>query len=142
VGLVAITPAAGYVTVGESIFIGTCASVVSNLMVHWKNRASTLDDTLDVFPCHGAGGMVGMMLTAVFAKDVGLTSGHVGTLIVHFGAMVFVAAYSFGGSYLLYKLTDLVIPLRVSAEQEVLGLDVSQHGEVMEGLPPAAELAA
>ena len=52
-----------------------CASVVSNLMVHWKN-ASTLDDTLDVFPCHGVGGMVGMLMTGIFAKDVGLTSGH------------------------------------------------------------------
>src|SRR5205814_7980940 len=58
VGLVAITPAAGYVSIGASIFIGTCASVVSNLMVHWKN-ASTVDDTLDVFPCHGVGGRVG-----------------------------------------------------------------------------------
>src|SRR6195256_4863134 len=63
VGLVAITPAAGYVSIGESIFIGTCASVVSNLMVHWKNNSSTLDDTLDVFPCHGVGGMVGMLMT-------------------------------------------------------------------------------
>ena len=55
VGLVAITPAAGFVSIGESIFIGTVASVVSNLMVHWKN-SSTVDDTLDVFPCHGEAG--------------------------------------------------------------------------------------
>ena len=98
VGLVAITPAAGYVSIGESIFIGTCASVVSNLMVHWKN-ASTLDDTLDVFPCHGVGGMVGMLMTGLFAKDVGLTSGHATTFLVHCGALVFVAAFSFGGSW-------------------------------------------
>jgi ammonium transporter, Amt family len=140
VGLVAITPAAGYVTIGESLFIGVCASVVSNLVVHWKNHASTLDDTLDVFPCHGVGGMVGMLLTGVFAKDVGLTSGHATTFLVHCGAMVFVAAFSFGGSYLLYKVTDLIIPLRVSREQEALGLDLSQHGEMMEdsaaALPP------
>jgi ammonium transporter, Amt family len=138
VGLVAITPAAGYVTIGESIFIGVCASVVSNLMVHWKNSASTLDDTLDVFPCHGVGGMVGMLLTGVFAKDVGLTSGHATTFLVHCGAMVFVAAFSFGGSYLLYKVTDLIIPLRVTSEQEALGLDLSQHGEVMEARGAAA----
>jgi Amt family ammonium transporter len=137
VGLVAITPAAGYVTVGESIFIGTFASVVSNLMVHWKNRASTLDDTLDVFPCHGIGGMAGMLLTGVFAADVGLTSGQLDTFLVHCGALIFVAAFSFSGSYLLYRLTDLVIPLRVSAEQEEMGLDLSQHGEVMEGSAPA-----
>ena len=131
VGLVAITPAAGYVSIGESIFIGTCASVVSNLMVHWKN-ASTIDDTLDVFPCHGVGGMVGMLLTGLFAKGVGLTSGHAYTFLVHCGALIFVAVFSFGGSWLLYKLTNMVIPLRVSDEQEEIGLDLSQHGEVMQ----------
>jgi len=131
VGLVAITPAAGYVSIGESIFIGTCASVVSNLMVHWKN-ASTLDDTLDVFPCHGVGGMVGMLMTGLFAKDVGLTSGHGWTFLVHCGALVFVAAFSFCGSWLLFKLTNVIIPLRVSDEQEDMGLDLSQHGEVMQ----------
>jgi Amt family ammonium transporter len=142
VGLVAITPAAGYVTIGESLFIGVCASVVSNLMVHWKNHASTLDDTLDVFPCHGVGGMVGMLLTGVFAKGVGLTSGHAATFLVHCGALLFVAGFSFGGSYLLYLVTDLIIPLRVSSDQEAVGLDISQHGEVMEdtgaltALPP------
>ena len=143
VGLVAITPAAGYVSIGESIFIGTCASVVSNLMVHWKN-ASTIDDTLDVFPCHGVGGMVGMLMTGLFAKDVGLTSGHATTFLVHCGALVFVAAFSFGGSYILYKFTDFIIPLRVSGEQEEIGLDLSQHGEVMQdpaAFGPAAEPA-
>ena len=132
VGLVAITPAAGYVGVGEAIFIGTVASVVSNLMVHWKN-ASTLDDTLDVFPCHGVGGMVGMLMTGIFAKDVGLMSGHATTFLVHCGALVFVAAFSFGGSWILYRFTDFIIPLRVSEEQEEIGLDLSQHGEVMQG---------
>src|SRR5438876_1497567 len=135
VGLVAITPAAGYVSIGESIFIGTCASVVSNLMVHWKN-ASTLDDTLDVFPCHGVGGMVGMLMTGLFAKDVGLTSGSPRTFLVHCFALVFVASFSFVGSWVLYRLTDLIIPLRVSSEQEEIGLDLSQHGEVMQGRDP------
>jgi ammonium transporter, Amt family len=140
VGLVAITPAAGYVSIGESIFIGTVASVISNLCVHWKNNSSTLDDTLDVFPCHGVGGMVGMLMTGLFAKDVGLTSGHAYTFLLHCGAMVFVAVFSFGGSYILYKLTDLIIPLRVSPDQEELGLDLSQHGEVMqEVVAPAPE---
>jgi Amt family ammonium transporter len=131
VGLVAITPAAGYVSIGESIFIGTVASVVSNLMVHWKN-GSTLDDTLDVFPCHGVGGMVGMLMTGLFAKDVGLTSGHAWTFLVHCGALVFVAVFSFAGSWALYKLTNMIIPLRVSDDQEDMGLDLSQHGEVMQ----------
>jgi ammonium transporter, Amt family len=137
VGLVAVTPAAGYVSIGASIFIGTCASVVSNLMVHWKN-ASTLDDTLDVFPCHGVGGMVGMLLTGVFAKDVGLMSGHAYTFLLHCGALVFVAVFSFTGSWLLYKFTDFIIPLRVSDEQEEIGLDLSQHGEVMHDMTVAA----
>ena len=142
VGLVAVTPAAGYVSIGESIFIGTCASVVSNLMVHWKNT-STVDDTLDVFPCHGVGGMVGMLMTGLFAKDVGLTSGHAWTFLVHCGALVFVAAFSFAGSWMLYKLTNLIIPLRVSDEQEEIGLDLSQHGEVMQdGVAAAMDVPA
>jgi Amt family ammonium transporter len=128
VGLVAITPAAGFVSIRESIVIGVVASVVSNLAVHWKTR-STLDDTLDVFPCHGVGGMTGMVLTGVFAKDVGLTSGKFGTFAAHLVALVIVAAFSFGGSWLLYKLTDLIIPLRVTEDQEIMGLDLSQHGE-------------
>ncbi len=128
VGLVAITPAAGFVTVRESIVIGVVASVVSNLAVHWRTKSS-LDDTLDVFPCHGVGGMVGMILTGVFAKDVGLTSGHYQTFLYHLLALVIVMVHSFVGAWLLYKLTDLVIPLRVTPEQESIGLDLSQHGE-------------
>ena len=132
VGLVAITPAAGYVSIRESIVIGVVASVVSNLAVHWKTR-STLDDTLDVFPCHGVGGMVGMVMTGIFARDVGLTSGKYQTFLFHLLALVIVAVFAFGGSWLLYKLTDLLIPLRVTHEQETTGLDVSQHGETALG---------
>ncbi len=132
VGLVAITPAAGYVSIRESIVIGVVASVVSNLAVHWKTR-STLDDTLDVFPCHGVGGMTGMVMTGIFAKDVGLTSGKYETFLFHLLALVIVAVFAFGGSWLLYKLTDLLIPLRVTHEQETTGLDVSQHGETALG---------
>jgi ammonium transporter, Amt family len=132
VGLVAITPAAGYVGIRESIVIGVVASVVSNLAVHWKTR-STLDDTLDVFPCHGVGGMTGMVMTGIFAKDVGLTSGKYETFLFHLLALVIVAVFAFGGSWLLYKLTDLLIPLRVTHEQETTGLDMSQHGETALG---------
>src|SRR3954453_21508846 len=132
VGLVAITPAAGYVGIRESVVIGLVASVVSNLAVHWKSK-STLDDTLDVFPCHGVGGMVGMICTGVFAKDVGLTSGHTTTFLYHLLALVIVACYAFFGSWVPYKVTDLIIPLRVTEEQEILGLDLSQHGETALG---------
>src|SRR5262249_15575389 len=132
VGLVAITPAAGFVTVRESVVIGLVAAVISNLAVHLRTK-STLDDTLDVFPCHGVGGMVGMIFTGLFAKDVGLTSGNPKVFLYHLLALVIVASYSFFGSLILYKITDLIIPLRVSEEQEVEGLDLSQHGETAMG---------
>ncbi len=128
VGLVAITPAAGYVTIGQSIFIGAFAAIISNMLVSLKSRTS-LDDTLDVFPCHGVGGMVGMLLTAVFAREVGLLSGHFQTFQIHLLALVVVGIFTFGGSYLLYLLTDKLIPLRVAEDHEEEGLDVSQHGE-------------
>jgi Amt family ammonium transporter len=133
VGLVAITPGAGFVTIRESIVIGVVASVVSNMAVHWKTR-STLDDTLDVFPCHGVGGITGMILTGVFAKDVGLTSGKYQTFLFHLLALAIVTVFAFGGSWLLYKITDLIIPLRVTEDQETLGLDLSQHGESALGM--------
>ena len=118
VGLVAITPGAGYVSIGASVFIGAIAATISNTLVAVKTWTE-IDDTLDVFPCHGVGGTVGMLLTAVFAKDVGLVYGHVTTFLHHLLALVIVAVFSFGGSYLLYLLT----------EQELVGLDISQHGE-------------
>lgn len=132
VGLVAITPAAGFVTIRESMVIGLVASVISNLAVNLRTK-STLDDTLDVFPCHGVGGMVGMIATGIFAKEVGLTSGVTKTFVYHLVALVIVAVFSFVGSIILYKITDLIIPLRVTHEQEDEGLDLSQHGETALG---------
>jgi Amt family ammonium transporter len=69
VGLVAITPAAGFITIPQSLIVGVISSVVSNLMVEWRTKTS-IDDTLDVFPCHGVGGMMGMLLTGVFANSL------------------------------------------------------------------------
>lgn len=128
VGLVAITPAAGFVSVGSSIFIGVVAAMISNLAVTWRSR-TTLDDTLDVFPCHGLGGIVGMIMTGIFAKDVGLIYGHTTIFFTHILALVIVTTFSFGGAYILYKVTDFLIPLRVTKEQEQMGLDLSQHDE-------------
>lgn len=128
VGLVAITPACAFVTVPQAIFIGFVASIVSNLAVKFKNK-SNLDDTLDVFPCHGLGGIVGMILTAVFAKDVGLMYGETSTFFYHLLALVIVSLFAFFGSYLLFKITNYFIPVRVSLEAEDDGLDFSQHGE-------------
>lgn len=131
VGLVAITPAAGYVNLGQSIFIGFAAAVVSNLAVYYKQR-TTLDDTLDVFPCHGVGGIVGMLLTGVFANGVGLVYGKFETFQYHVLALGLVGAFTFGGSFILFKITDLITPLRVSPDEERLGLDISQHAETLQ----------
>lgn len=131
VGLVAITPAAGFVSISQSVFIGFAAALVSNLAVYYKNRTS-LDDTLDVFPCHGVGGIVGMILTAVFAKGVGAIYGDFTTLQYHVLALVIVGIFTFGGSWIIYKTVGSITRLRVSKEEELLGLDISQHAETME----------
>lgn len=135
VGLVAITPAAGFVSLGASIFIGTCASIISNLAVHMRTK-SELDDTLDVFPCHGVGGIVGMILTAVFAEKVGLIHGETSTLINHLYALILVTAFTVTGSYILYHIAHYIIPMRVSDVEEEMGLDRSQHGESLEAVDP------
>lgn len=128
VGLVAITPAAGFVTVGQSVFIGVAGAIVSNIVVYYKNKTG-IDDTLDVFPCHGVGGIVGMILTGVFAKDVGLIYGDPTTFLRHMAAVFLVGGFTFSASYLLFKLTNLIIPMRVNEVAEEIGLDISQHGE-------------
>jgi Amt family ammonium transporter len=139
VGLVAITPAAGYVSIPQALFIGFISSIISNLAVRAKNK-SNLDDTLDVFPCHGVGGIVGMILTGVFAKDVGLYYGHTTTFFYHMLALVIVSVFSFGGSYILYIITDKIVPLRVSPEDEAEGLDFTQHGERYKIKTPQMEI--
>lgn len=128
VGLVAITPAAGFVNVGASIFIGVAAALVSNYAIELRSK-TRLDDTLDVFSAHGMGGIVGMLLTAVFAQNVGLIHGEYKTFLFHLLALVIVGVFAFGGSYLMYKITDLIVPLRVSPQAEKVGLDISQHNE-------------
>jgi len=135
VGLVAITPAAGFVTVSSSLIIGIVAAVISNLMVIWRSKTS-IDDTLDVFPCHGVGGMVGMLMTGIFAtKSVnslgadGLASGDTALFVKHLIALVAVSVFAFVGSFILLKVTDLISPLRVTPAEELAGLDVSQHDE-------------
>jgi len=137
VGLVAITPAAGYVGIPQSIIIGLVGAVVSNIAVSIKQR-SKLDDTLDVFPCHGLGGMVGMLMTGVFASTAihgikdgpqGLFYGNPGFFFTQLKAMAIVAIYSFTVSYGIFKFINFVIPMRVSESEEEEGLDASQHDE-------------
>lgn len=131
VGLVAITPAAGFVTIGQSIFIGFVAAIVSNFAIR-VHKKSEIDDTLDVFPSHGIGGIVGMVLTGVLAKDVGLIYGEHATFIMHVIALVLVSLFTFFGSLLLYKVTDTLLSMRVRDDQEERGLDASQHGEILD----------
>jgi Amt family ammonium transporter len=128
VGLVAITPAAGFVSISQSIFIGFVAAIVSNVAIR-LNKRSELDDTLDVFPSHGVGGIVGMILTGILADEVGLIHGQTTTFIYHIVALLLVAVSTFGGSWLLFKVVDLIVPIRVRPDQEERGLDISQHGE-------------
>nr|MBP9926535.1 ammonium transporter [Cyclobacteriaceae bacterium] len=94
-------------------------------------QQTSLDDTLDVFPCHGVGGIVGMILTAVFAKDVGVVYGHYETFKFHMLTLLIVSVFTFGGSYVIFKITGWITNLRVSPEDERLGLDISQHAETL-----------
>lgn len=130
VGLVAITPGCGFVSIQESLFIGFITAIVSNVMVNWK-PLKKIDDTLDVFACHGVGGIMGMILTAIFAhgEKASLLHGGLEVFLHHMAALVLVSVFTFFGSLILYKLTDSIITLRVSEESENKGLDLSQHEE-------------
>jgi len=135
VGLVAITPAAGFVSIPSSIFIGAIAAVISNLVVAWKQKTS-LDDTLDVFPCHGVGGIVGMLMTGLLATKTvnpagvdGLLYGNPEFFLTQLKGMVIAVTFSFVMSFIIFKLINLVQPIRVSEEEEEEGLDASQHNE-------------
>ena len=138
VGLVAITPAAGYVSMPHAIFIGIVSSIISNIVVVNFPKGK-IDDALDVFGCHGVGGMVGMLLTAVFAskainpaiENQGLFFGETKLFINHVIVLVIVSLFSFGMSYLLFYVVNKITPLRVSSEKEELGLDITQHGEFL-----------
>ena len=133
VGLVAITPAAGYVSIPESMFFGFSTAIVSNLILY-APFMKKIDDTLDVFACHGVGGIMGMILTAIFAHGENASLLHGGWLVFahHLTALVVVSVFTFFGALVLFKLTNAIIPLRVSAESEQKGLDLSQHGESLE----------
>ncbi len=136
VGLVAITPAAGFITIPQSFVVGMLSSVVSNMMVEWRSKTS-IDDTLDVFPCHGVGGMAGMLFTGIFAHQAvnpavtanGIFYGETKLFFIHLTGMFGVSAFVFLGTFILLKITDIISPLRVSEEEEKAGLDITQHDE-------------
>src|SRR6201994_2563004 len=135
VGLVAITPAAGFVAIPQSIFIGVVAAVISNTAVYWRSKTK-LDDTLDVFPCHGIGGMVGMLMTGIFATKTVNSAGADGWFYgnpaffwTQVKALLVVVPFSFGVSFIIFKFINLILPIRVSKTEEEEGLDSSQHAE-------------
>jgi Amt family ammonium transporter len=135
VGLVAITPGAGFVAIPQSIFIGVVAAIISNTAVYYRSKTK-LDDTLDVFPCHGIGGMVGMLMTGIFATKTVNAGGNDGWFYGNFSffltqvkALLIVVPYSFLMSFAIFKFINFILPLRVTQAEEEEGLDASQHAE-------------
>ena len=135
-GLVGITPAAGFVTPMAAIVIGFLAGGGCFIAVELFVRGR-VDDALDVFGVHGVGGMIGALATGIFATKAinpagadGLLYGNPGQVVTQLIAVVAVALYAAAVTWVLLKLVDMVLGIRVSPEEEQRGLDVSQHGEV------------
>jgi Amt family ammonium transporter len=134
VGLVAITPAAGFVGPMSAIALGAIAAIPSYMGLVWRAKTS-LDDSLDVVAAHGVGGTVGALLTGVFAQKAlngladGALFGNPAQIGIQATAVAVTIVYSGVVSFLLLKLIGLVIPLRASADEEAVGLDISNHGE-------------
>lgn len=135
-GLVAITPASGYVGVPASIIIGLLAGILSNRVANWRASRLRFDDTLDVFACHGVSGIWGSIATGLFASAAvnpsgpnGLFFGNPMQFVSQIEAVVVVGAFAFVGSFVILKIINKVSPLRVSPEEEEKGCDQTQHGE-------------
>jgi Amt family ammonium transporter len=135
-GLVAITPAAGFVTPGAAVLIGLIAGVVCYFAVGALNRAN-LDDSLDVFGVHGVGGILGAIATGLFATLAvngaganGLFYGNPSQVLIQVGAIAATGAYGFAVTFVLLKILDKVMGLRVTPAEEEAGLDISLHGEI------------
>jgi Amt family ammonium transporter len=115
--------------------VGIISSIISSLMVEWRTHTS-VDDTLDVFPCHGIGGIVGMLMTGIFASKAiypagqdGWAYGNFEFFLTQVKAMGAAVGYSFVVSFLIFKLINFIVPLRVSDSEEEQGLDATQHNE-------------
>jgi ammonium transporter, Amt family len=131
-GLVAITPACGFVTPMNSIWIGLASAVVCWFMVSVVKTKLGYDDTLDAFGVHGVGGIVGALLTGVFASSsvnalVTKTPGE--QFLVQLKSVGITMGFAFVASWIIFKLIDVVIGLRVTEHEERIGLDLTQHKE-------------
>ena len=129
-GLVAITPASGFVGPTPAVIIGLVAGVVCFVAATSLKHALKYDDSLDAFGVHGIGGIIGALLTGVFvSKEI---SGVDGSLWIQLKGVAVTVAYGFVASFIILKIIDMSIGLRVSEEQEREGLDISLHGESIE----------
>jgi Amt family ammonium transporter len=129
-GLVAVTPASGYVSPGSAVLIGAIAGLGCYWGATGLKRLLGADDSLDVFGVHGVGGLIGALLTGVLADPlIGGVSGSIAAQAAAAGATM---VYSGVATAFILWLVDAVIGLRVSASQEHVGLDLSQHGEQVE----------
>src|SRR5277367_7164703 len=129
-GLVAITPASGYVGPTSAVIIGVAAGVVCFIAATSLKHALGYDDSLDAFGVHGIGGIIGALLTGAFvSKEI---SGVDGSVLIQLKGVVFTVIYGFAVSFLILKVIDMTVGLRVSEEQEREGLDISLHGESIE----------
>lgn len=129
VGLVAITPAAGFVGVPQAIFIGFVAAIVSNFVAEFLKHKTKLDDPLDVFACHGLGGITGMLLTGVLGSKTVNTLVLDNQFLIQLKGMGLAVGYSFVVSFIIFKFINFIMPLRVTEAEEEEGLDASQHDE-------------
>jgi ammonium transporter, Amt family len=134
VGLVAITPAAGFVGPMSALILGGLAAIPSYFALLWR-AGTSFDDSLDVVAAHGVGGTVGALLTGVFAQKAlngvadGALFGNPGQLMTQLTAVLAAIVYSGVMSFILLKLVGLIVPLRADRQAESVGMDVSQHGE-------------
>lgn len=129
VGLVAITPAAGFVGVPQALFIGFASAIVSNLVAEFLKHKTKLDDPLDVFACHGIGGITGMLLTGAVGSSAVNSLVAEGQFLIQLKGMAFAVTYSFVVSFIIFKVINFVLPMRVTQAEEEEGLDASQHNE-------------
>ena len=133
-GLVAITPAAGYVTPVGALFIGVASGIACYWGATWLKHKLGYDDALDVFGIHGIGGIVGAVLTGVFASEAiggtaGLLEGNPGQVLTQLWGIAATIVWCAVASFILLKIIDMMVGLRVDEETERDGLDISLHGE-------------
>jgi Amt family ammonium transporter len=134
VGLATVTPASGFIQPIMAVPIGIIGAVIAFYAMVWRNKANKIDESLDVFACHGLGGVIGVIATGIFATSsvagkAGLIDGNGTQVLIQILAVIVVAAFSFVATWIIAKIIQVTMGLRVKEEEELVGLDISQHGE-------------